>query len=75
MDSRDIKLADVLVNYSTSIQKGDNVFIEYEGECCLDLVKQIIRDVYEAGGKPFVTVRDQRIIREVCMQECSKTGG
>ena len=67
MDSRDIKLSDVLVNYSTSVQKGDNVIIEYEGECCLNLVKQIIRDVYKAGGKPFVTVRDQRIIREVCM--------
>jgi len=67
MDPRDIKLSNLLVNYSTSVKKGENVLIEYEGECCLGLVKQMVRDVYKAGGKPFVTVRDQRVIREICM--------
>ncbi len=31
MDSRMIKLAKLLVNYSCDLQKGENVFIEYTG--------------------------------------------
>ena len=67
MDNRDIKLANLIVNYSIDVQKDGKVLIEYEGEACVPLIKQLIRDVYSAGGLPFVNIRDSRIIRELCM--------
>lgn len=46
MDNNILKLSDLLINYSTHLKLGENLLIEYEGECCLPLVKQLIRDTY-----------------------------
>ncbi|MEG1315373.1 MAG: aminopeptidase [Anaerovoracaceae bacterium] len=67
MDSRINKLSDVLVHYSCNLQKGEKILIDYEGECCKPLVKQIIKDVYKCGGKPYVTTRDSSVNREIMM--------
>ncbi len=67
MDPRNKKLSDLIVNYSCHIAPGEKVYIEYEGAECIPLVKQLIADVYKAGGKPFVTIRESEIIRAVCM--------
>jgi len=67
MDPRNVKLSNLIVNYSVDVQKDEKVFIEYEGEVCIPFVKQLIRDVYKAGGKPFVNIRESQIIRELCM--------
>ena len=44
MDIRDTKLSNLLISYSTEIKPGEKVLIEYEGVCCLPLVKALIRD-------------------------------
>ncbi len=67
MDPRNSKLSDLIVNYACHIEPGEKVFIEYEGSACIPLVKQMIADVYKAGGKPFVTIRESAIIRAICM--------
>lgn len=67
MDPRDKKLAKLLVDYSCTLQKGEKILIDYEGAECKPLIRQIIKDVYEAGGKPFVNIRDNEINREVIM--------
>ena len=67
MDSRDKKLSSLIVNYSVNVQRGEKVLIEYENEICVPLIKQLIRDIYTAGGLPYVNIRDSRIIRELCM--------
>ena len=67
MDPRDKKLAKLLVNYSCDIQKDEKILIDYEGAECKPLIKQIIRDVYDAGGKPFVNIRDSEVNREVLL--------
>lgn len=71
MDIRDIKLSNLLINYSTQIKPGEKVLIEYEGACCLPLVKVLIRDIYAAGGWPYVSIRESKIIRELAMH-CSE---
>ena len=43
-DPRDIKLAQMLVNYSVRIQPGEKVLIDYTGEECVPLVKRIVRE-------------------------------
>lgn len=67
IDSRIEKLADVLVNYSTKVQKGENVLIEAFG---IDnaLIRAIVRYVHKAGGNPFVNIRDHQINRELLME-------
>ncbi|MGN0658265.1 MAG: aminopeptidase [Emergencia sp.] len=67
MDPRNAKLSNLIVNYSTAVQPGERVLIEYEDQVCIPFVKELIRDVYKAGGKPYVHIRDSRIIREICM--------
>ena len=71
MDSRIKKLADLLVNYSCDVQKGEKVLISYEGECCKELVRQLIKNVYERGGMPYAEIRDSAITREILMN-CSE---
>lgn len=67
LDPRLTKLADVLVNYSVRVQKGENVLIEAFG---IDnaLVKELIKKVHQAGGHPFVNLRDQAVFRQLVLE-------
>jgi len=65
-DPRLDKLAWNLVNYSTRVQPGDNVLINAVGEV-QELVTSLIREVYAAGGKPYVQLVDPVILREQLM--------
>ncbi len=68
MDNRIKKLSNVLVNYSTNIQDGEKVLIEFEGEECLPLIRQIIKDIYKAGGMPYVNIYNSSITRELLLE-------
>ena len=67
MDLRVKQLADVLVNYSCNVQKNEMVLINYEGECCKPLVKQLIKNIYARGGMPYVEMRDSSVTREILL--------
>lgn len=67
MDCRIKKLAHLLVNYSTNIQKGEKCLIDYEGNAVKPLIRQLIKEVYAAGGIPYVTSRDSSINRELML--------
>lgn len=68
MDLRVKQLADVLVNYSCNVQKNEKVLINYEGECCKPLVKQLIKNIYARGGMPYVEMRDSSVTREILLR-------
>lgn len=67
-DLRINKLADVLVNYSCSLKKGEKILIEAKGIDYM-LVNAIVREVYKAGGFPFVELYDNRVTRELMLGE------
>lgn len=67
MDLRVKQLADVLVNYSCNVQKNEKVLINYEGECCKPLVKQLIKNIYARGSMPYVEMRDSSVTREILL--------
>jgi len=71
MDERIKKLAKNLVKYSTKVQEGENVFIRVGGLSGKPLALQLIKEVYSAGGYPFVEIKDQSISREIILQ-CNK---
>jgi len=65
-DPRLTQLAKNLVNYSCKVQKGEKVLIENIG-LEKDLVTELVKQVYEAGGIPLVTIKDREVDRSVLM--------
>jgi aminopeptidase len=66
-DPRYKKLAELLVNYSTQIKKGDRALldmIDVPDEFSVELV----RAVREVGGTPLVEVRHTRVSRELLLE-------
>lgn len=67
MDSRNKKLADVLVHYSCNVQKGEKVLVSYEGDSTKPLAKLLIKEIYACGGLPYVEIRDSSLTREILL--------
>lgn len=69
-DPRIKKLAQNLINYSCRVEAGERVLIESTG-FEVPLVKELVREVYKAGGLPFVTIKNDEIKRAL-VNECSE---
>lgn len=67
MDERIKKLAYNLVNYSCRVQKGEKVLISCNGVHPLPLVKQLIKEIYTAGGLAFVDFTTNSLDRELLL--------
>ena len=63
-DPRYIKLARLLINYSTKVKKGDRVLLDMI-EVPDEFSVELIRAVRAAGGEPLVEVRHNRVSREL----------
>ena len=63
-DTRYYDLAKLLVGHSTQIQSGEKVLIE-AFDIPDDMVIALIRTVRDAGGVPLLTVKHQRLMREL----------
>jgi len=68
IEPRNDKLADILVNYSCAVKKGDLVYIALRGTTTLDLGKTLIRKVTEAGGVPFWYYSDESMMRQFLLR-------
>ena len=67
MDERIKTLAKNLVNYSCKVKAGDKVYINYTGPSTEDLARQLVKEVYAAGGLPFVHYINPKLQREVLL--------
>lgn len=65
-DPRIKKLAYNLVNYSCKTNPGENVLIEAIGDT-EPLTKALIKEVYAAGGVPYLWLRDKSMDRELLL--------
>lgn len=70
MDTRIIKLAENLVNYSCRVKNGEKVLIDYTSSSAIPLVRAVIKETYRAGGVPFIDFKDPQCIREI-LKECT----
>lgn len=61
----------MIVNYSCEVQPGENVLIEEVGTDAKPLIQQIIREVYKAGGRPYLGLSDSMLTREI-IKGCTK---
>ena len=71
MDERIRTLARNLVEYSCQVKTGDKVYIHYIGESTADLAQELIKEVYRAGGLPFVHYTDPKLQR-LQLLECTR---
>ena len=62
MDPRIARLADLLINHSVSLRKGEHVLIEAM-DVPDDIVVAAVRAARKAGGHPHVAIRHGRIMR------------
>lgn len=69
-DPRIEKLAKNLINYSVSLKPGEKLLIEVVGNE-IPLAKELIKQVYNVGGIPFVTVQNNELLR-VLLSQCSE---
>ncbi|WP_409251670.1 aminopeptidase [Bacillus sp. SCS-153A] len=65
-DPRIEKLARNLIRYSVQLQKGEKVLIENFG-LQRELVTALVKEAYEAGGYPFVSLKDHVVDRSLLM--------
>ena len=61
-DPRYAKLADILVGYSCDVQPGENVLVEAY-DVPDDIVVELVNRIEKAGGRPFVTVKHNAVLR------------
>ena len=64
MDQRIRDLAKNLIGYSTKLQKGEKILIEMFDDA-LPLTTALVEEVYRVGGIPFVTVKNNKILRQL----------
>ena len=65
MDPRIQKLANMLVNYSCEVKKGEKVLIECVGTSAINLTGKLIEEVYLAGGEPYYELKNNSILRNI----------
>lgn len=63
MDPRNTKLANLLVNYSVEVKKGDKLLIECSGFDALDLVHEIMGAAIKKGAHVYYNFRHDRLTR------------
>ena len=66
-DPRNEKLADLLVHYSCRLRAGEKILIDYTGEECVPLIRCLVKEVYRAGGLPYVNAQDRTVLRELLL--------
>ena len=66
-DPRLRKFAQVLVNYSTRVKKGDKVLIEFN-DIPSEVPIAIADEVFAAGGIPVLEMKDMRVQRALYLQ-------
>jgi aminopeptidase len=64
IDPRMEKLADNLIRYSCRLKKGETVLIEAT-DVPEEMVAMLVRKVSDVGGVPLVTIKHNRILREL----------
>lgn len=67
MDPRWNKLADILVNYSTNIKKGDKVQITMMETDTFPLARAVYAEVIKAGGLPHIEFQSTYLERDLML--------
>ena len=67
VDSRNKKLATLLLNHSVKLQKGEKILIEMLGTDCSDLAIELIKQTKELGAIPLLNIVDYKVLKEMLL--------
>lgn len=67
------QLAKTIVNYSTSVQPGDIVFINGKGFDTRDLAEAVLAETVRAGGIPYMHFEDDQTLRRLLLEGTEDT--
>lgn len=70
-DPRIRQLAENLIKYSVDLKPGEKILIENIGNE-VPLTRELVRCAYEAGGIPFITIKNPELTR-VLVNQCSES--
>lgn len=62
-DIRITKLAELLLDYSVEIKKGDNLYLEWKGQTALSLIAEIISQTVKRDANPLWIYHDEKLLR------------
>jgi len=63
-DPRMMKLADVLVGYSTGLKEGETIYVE-AFDIPEEMVEVLVDRIYKAGGIPLISQKSNRVLRRI----------
>ncbi len=65
-DPRIKQMAINLLNYSVQLKPNENILIEVfdSGE---ELASELVKEIYKIGGKPFLTIKNRSLMRELIL--------
>lgn len=66
-DPRISKLAHLIINHSCELKAGEKILIEAIG-VDTEMIIALIQEVKSVGGVPLVSIKNEKIIRELCYQ-------
>jgi len=62
-DPRTRRLAELLLDYSIGLKKGETLYLEWKGSSTIDLAKELIAQTVKRGATCFPVFHDEQIIR------------
>ncbi len=62
-----IKLADMMVDYSIALKKGERVLIQVSDDVAPEMIGLLIERIAKADGVPFVNITNARIARSLAL--------
>lgn len=72
MDLQIKQLATTVIEHSITLQKGEKVYIDYEGCGADEFITELINQIYEHGGIPFLHTISAEFLNEIlknCYEE------
>jgi aminopeptidase len=66
-DPRLEKMAHGLINYSVNLKPGEKILIEVF-DSGTPLALAVVKEVYRAGGVPFIQIRNKQLEREIILE-------
>lgn len=64
----DYRLADLILNHSTEVQKNDQVMVQLIGLNGIDLLRALVEGIRQRGAHPFVQIEDTEVQRTLVEQ-------
>lgn len=72
MDLQIKQLATTVIEHSIALQKGEKVYIDYKGSGADEFISELINQIYEHSGIPFLHNISAELLNEILKNSCEE---